>query len=406
MKAKRLAAAFLVLALSISQFSVALADKKTDAQNKKNEAKENLNKQKDEIAELEGKQAALQEEIDALDAELVQVMIDLSTLEEKLSIAVDRLAQTQAELEQAKIDETNQYEAMKKRIQFMYERGETTVITDILAADNISDMLNRAEYFNEMYDYDRKLLVTYQKTKEKVAALEAEQEQEVADMEATRTEYQAAATNYRDTIAAKESTMEGFAGKLEQARALASKYQDTISAQNTIIAAEEAREAREAEERRQAEANNHNNTGGNNNTGSENNSTGGGNSNTGGGNKNPGYATNVSGSDVVAYAVTFKGNPYVWGGKDPNTGADCSGFTSYVYGHFGINIPSYSYSQRFVGKEVSYSNAQPGDLICYEGHVAIYMGNGKIVHAKGTAYGIVAGDTATYRKIVTVRRVL
>ncbi len=100
------------------------------------------------------------------------------------------------------------------------------------------------------------------------------------------------------------------------------------------------------------------------------------------------------------------GNPYVWGGKDPNTGADCSGFTSYVYAHFGINIPSYSYAQRSVGQEVSYANAQPGDLICYAGHVAIYMGNGQIVHAKGTAYGIVAYDNATYREIITVRRLL
>ena len=126
----------------------------------------------------------------------------------------------------------------------------------------------------------------------------------------------------------------------------------------------------------------------------------------GGGDKNPGYSTGVSGSSVVNYAMNFVGNPYVWGGKDPNTGADCSGFTSYVYAHFGINIPSYSYSQRSVGKEVSYANAQAGDLICYAGHVAIYMGNGQIVHAKGTAYGIVAYDNATYRPIITVRRVL
>ena len=109
---------------------------------------------------------------------------------------------------------------------------------------------------------------------------------------------------------------------------------------------------------------------------------------------------------MVNYAMNFVGNPYVWGGKDPNTGADCSGFTSYVYAHFGISIPSYSYSQRSVGQEVSYSNAQAGDLICYAGHVAIYMGNGQIVHAKGTAYGIVAYDNATYRPIITVRRVL
>ena len=125
-----------------------------------------------------------------------------------------------------------------------------------------------------------------------------------------------------------------------------------------------------------------------------------------GGNLNPPKTTNVSGSDVVNYAMQFVGKPYVWGGKDPNTGADCSGFTSYVYAHFGISIPSFSGAQRSCGQEVSYANAQAGDLICYAGHVAIYMGGGKIVHAKGTAYGIVGNDNATYKTIITVRRLL
>ena len=407
MRTKRLTAALLVVALSFSQFSVALADKKTDAQNKKKEAEENLNKKNEEIEEIEKEQQQLQSEINQLDSELGQVMIDLSVLEESLAIKEDELAQTKENLEQAKIDEQNQYEAMKKRIQFMYENGNSTLLSSILESDNISDMLNRVEYFNEMYDYDRSLLTTYKETKEQVAALEQQQEEEVAELEQTRVDYQAKAADYQNMIAQKESTMDNFSEKLKQVQALAAQYQDTISAQNTIIADEEAREAAEraAQAAAAAAANQNNNSTGNTSGGS---SSGGGSSSTGGNsqNLNPGYATNVSGSDVVAYAMTFVGNPYVWGGKDPNTGADCSGFTSYVYAHFGINIPSYSYSQRSVGKEVSYENAQPGDLICYAGHVAIYMGNGKIVHAKGTAYGIVGNDNATYRPIITVRRVL
>lgn len=414
MKKKRLTAALLVVALSFSQFSAALADKKTDAQNKKKEAEENLNKKNDEIDEIEQQQQQLQSEINQLDSELGQVMIDLSTLEEDLAVKEDELAQTKENLEQAKIDEQNQYEAMKKRIQFMYENGDSTLLSSILESDNISDMLNRVEYFNEMYDYDRSLLTTYQETKEQVAALEQQQEEEVAALEQTRVDYQAKAADYQNMIAQKENSMDNFTEKLKQVQALAAQYQDTISAQNTIIANEEAREAAERERAAQAAAaaaaaNQNNNSTGNSGGGS---SSGGGSTSNGGGstgggqNLNPGYATNVSGSDVVAYAMTFVGNPYVWGGKDPNTGADCSGFTSYVYAHFGISIPSYSYSQRSVGKEVSYENAQPGDLICYAGHVAIYMGNGKIVHAKGTAYGIVGNDNATYRPIITVRRVL
>ncbi len=410
MKSKRLAAALLVVVLCFSQFTVAFANKKTDAQNKKKEAEENLDKKNEEIDKIQKEQQSIQNEIDQLDSQLVQVMIDLSTLEEELATKQDELAQTQEELAQAQADEANQYEAMKKRIQFMYENGDSTMITSFLEADNISDMLNRVEYFNEMYSYDRQLLVTYQQTKEQVAALEQQQETEVAQLQQTQADYQTAATNYQNTIAKKQNSMDGFGEKLKQAQALAAQYQDTISEQNTVIAKEEEREAQEREQAARAAAqaaasqNNNSHSG----TGSSSGNSGG-NSNTGssgGQNLNPAHTTSVSGSAVVQYALNFVGNPYVWGGKDPNTGADCSGFTSYVYGHFGISIPSYSYAQRSVGQEVSYENAQPGDLICYAGHVAIYMGNGQIVHAKGTAYGIVAYDNATYRPIITVRRVL
>lgn len=415
MKSKRLAAALLVVVLCFSQFTVAFANKKTDAQNKKKEAEENLDKKNEEIDKIQKEQQSLQNEIDQLDSQLVQVMIDLSTLEEELATKQDELAQTQEELAQAQADEANQYEAMKKRIQFMYENGDSTMVTSLLEADNISDMLNRVEYFNEMYSYDRQLLVTYQQTKEQVAALEQQQETEVAQLQQTQADYQTAATNYQNTIAKKQNSMDGFGEKLKQAQALAAQYQDTISQQNTVIAKEEEREAQEREQAARAAAqaaanqNNNSHSGTGSGSGNSGGSNSGGNSNTGssgGQNLNPAHTTSVSGSAVVQYALNFVGNPYVWGGKDPNTGADCSGFTSYVYGHFGISIPSYSYAQRSVGQEVSYENAQPGDLICYAGHVAIYMGNGQIVHAKGTAYGIVGYDNATYRPIITVRRVL
>lgn len=410
MKSKKLVAVLLVITMGFSQFSVALADKKSDAESKKQEAEENLKSKQNEIDKIESQQEQLRGEIDALDAELVNVMVELSTLEEDLAVKQDELAQTKEDLKQAKKDEKNQYEAMKLRIRFMYEKGDSTMLTSILESKSISDLLNRVEYVNEVYDYDRNLLTEYENTKKQVAKLEKQQEEEVQALEAKQQEYQVAAENYQNMIAEKKDTVKDFDNMLAEAQALAAQYQDTINAQNTIIAQENERIERE---RREAEAaaaaaaaaasaaaNNNNNNG---NSGSGN--SGSGNSGDSG-NKNPGYSTGVSGSAVVSYALQFVGNPYVWGGKDPNTGADCSGFTSYVYAHFGISIPSYSYSQRSVGKEVSYANAQAGDLICYAGHVAIYMGNGQIVHAKGTAYGIVAYDNATYRPIITVRRVL
>lgn len=438
MKSKKLIAALLVVAMGFSQFTVAMADKKSEAEQKKKEAEQSLKSKQGEINNIQEQQEQLRGEINELDAELVNVMIELSTLEEELSIKQDELEQTKADLEQAKEDEKNQYEAMKLRIRFMYEKGDSAMLTSLLESGSIADLLNRVEYVNEVYEYDRNLLTEYQDTKNQVAALEQQQEEYILALEAKQQEYQVARENFETTIAQKKNEVGNFQNKLEEARALAAKYQDTINAQNTIIAQENERIERERREREERERQEReraaaaaaaamrasNNSGNSSGTGSSGSSSGTGSSGNssgtassggsdsgtsstgGGGNKNPGYSTGVSGSSVVNYAMNFVGNPYVWGGKDPNTGADCSGFTSYVYAHFGINIPSYSYSQRSVGKEVSYANAQAGDLICYAGHVAIYMGNGQIVHAKGTAYGIVAYDNATYRPIITVRRVL
>ncbi len=434
MKAKKLAAALLVVTLGISQFNVALADKKSEAENAKQKAEENLKSKQNEIDNIEQEQGQLQEEINALDAELVNVIVELSTLEEELAIKQDELAQTKENLKQAKEDEKNQYEAMKLRIRFMYEKGDNAMLTSILESKSIADLLNRVEYVNQVYDYDRNLLTEYENTKKQVAQLQKKQKKEVAALEEKRQEFQAAEENYRTVIAQKKKEATNFDRLLAEAQSLAAQYQDTINAQNVIIAQENEREERERREREEQErrereereqqqmerqqrqmAQGSEQNGGSRGDGGSNESSssesdsaseGGSEGSSDDGNKNPDYSTGVSGSAVVQYAMNFVGNPYVWGGKDPNTGADCSGFTSYVYAHFGISIPSYSYSQRSVGKEVSYANARAGDLICYNGHVAIYMGNGQIVHAKGTAYGIVAYDNATYRPIVTVRRVL
>ncbi|MCI8858804.1 MAG: hypothetical protein HFI71_04665 [Lachnospiraceae bacterium] len=505
MKSKKLIAFLLILTLGVSQFNVALADKKSDAESKKKAAQEELKSKQNEIDNIEQEQQQLKSEIDALDAELVNVIVELSTLEEELAIKHDELAQTKEELKQAKQDEKDQYEAMKLRIRFMYEKGDSAMLTRILESKSIADLLNRVEYVNQMYDYDRNLLTEYENVKKQVAKLQKQQKAEVAALEDKQQEYQVAEANYRATIDQKRGEIEDFDQKLAAAQTLAAKYQDTINAQNVIIAKENKRIEQERkekerlekerkererlerelwqqeqEEQQRAAANNNfvgakgdessgensgedesnggnagedesnggssggdessggnaggdessggnaggdESSGGNagedeSNGGSSGGDESGGNaggdeSNGGssggdesGGGQDPGYSTGVSGSELVQYALGFVGNPYVWGGKDPNTGADCSGFTSYVYAHFGINIPSYSYAQRTVGQEVSYANAQPGDLICYAGHVAIYMGNGQIVHAKGTAYGIVAYDNATYREIITVRRLL
>ena len=112
-----------------------------------------------------------------------------------------------------------------------------------------------------------------------------------------------------------------------------------------------------------------------------------------------------SGSSVASFACQFVGNPYVWGGTSLTNGADCSGFVMSVYRNFGVSLPHSSYADRSVGRAVSTSDMQPGDIVCYSGHVALYIGGGRIVHASNARDGIKISN-CSYRSIVAVRRVL
>ena len=116
-------------------------------------------------------------------------------------------------------------------------------------------------------------------------------------------------------------------------------------------------------------------------------------------------AQSSSGSSVISYASQFLGNPYVWGGTSLTNGVDCSGFVMQVYAHYGISLPHSSSALRSVGRGICYSEAQPGDIICYSGHVALYIGGGQIIHASNPSDGIKISP-ATYTNILAVRRVL
>ena len=112
-----------------------------------------------------------------------------------------------------------------------------------------------------------------------------------------------------------------------------------------------------------------------------------------------------NGQVIVDYACQFIGNPYVWGGTSLTNGADCSGFVQSVFAHFGISLPRTTYDQINAGVEVSYDQAMPGDLICYDGHIGIYIGNGQIVNAQNPEQGI-GISPATYTTILSVRRIV
>ena len=405
----RLVAAGLVAILGISCFQSASASALSKAKNKKSEAQTALDNANADIENIQSQQQELQSRIDALDADLVNIIMNLDILEGELSDKQTELDNVTAQLAQAQEDEQNQYDAMKKRIVYMYENGDDSYIEALVGATDFSDLLNRLEYAQQIYDYDRNLLTQYQETVQQVADLKSQVETEKAELEEVQQSYQEQQASYESMIAEKQSQMSDFDTQLASAQSLAAQYKATVDEQNEIIRQEQAAAAAAAAQNNNkgnntTTANNNNgNTTGNNGSNTGGDSTTGG--NTGGGGLNPSFSTSVSGSDVVSYACQFIGNPYVWGGESLTDGADCSGFIKSVYANFGISLPHSSVALQRAGSEVSYENAQPGDIVCYAGHVAIYMGGGQIVHASSPSTGIKTGS-ATYRSIISVRRVL
>lgn len=398
----RLVAAGLVAILGISCFQSASASALSKAKNKKSEAQTALDNANADIENIQSQQQELQSQIDALDADLVNIIMNLDILEGELSDKQTELDNVTAQLAQAQEDEQNQYDAMKKRIVYMYENGDDSYIEALVGATDFSDLLNRLEYAQQIYDYDRNLLTQYQETVQQVADLKSQVETEKAELEEVQQSYQEQQASYESMIAEKQSQMSDFDTQLASAQSLAAQYKATVDEQNEIIRQEQAVAAAAAAQNNNkgnntttANNNNGSNTGGDSTTGGS----------TGGGGLNPPFSTSVSGSDVVSYACQFIGNPYVWGGESLTNGADCSGFIKSVYANFGISLPHSSVALQRAGSEVSYENAQPGDIVCYAGHVAIYMGGGQIVHASSPSTGIKTGS-ATYRSIISVRRVL
>ena len=443
---KKLACLLLVTTVSITSLQPVFATRKSQAQDAKKAAESNLNTVNNNINSISNKQQQLQKEINALDAELVSLLVDMNILSDELDQQEVKIKQANEDLSAAKKEERDQYERMKKRIQYMYERGDSSLLEALLGATSMDDFLNRVNYFNAVHEYDRDQLDVYKETKQQVMDLKTQLLEEQSQMEEMQDNYKVQETELKSMVSQKEATMDDFDSQLEQAKVLAAAYQETIQQQNQIIRDEEekeriareaaeraAREAAEAAERaareaadaaqreaaeraaqQAAQAQQQASSGSSPSSGSSSGSTSssGGSSSGSSSNSSSGASSapavspsGVTGSDVINYATQFIGNPYVWGGTSLTNGADCSGFVQSVYAHFGYSLPRTSAAQAGCGRGVSYAEAQPGDIIYYSGNVALYMGGGRIVGAQSSRTGITT-QNATYRTILSVRRII
>lgn len=337
------------------------------------------------IMGLEDEQDLLDEQISDADAELVNTMTEIGLKEEEIETKKGEISVAQAEYDAAKAQEEAQYNAMVWQIQFMYERGDADYLAALFDADSYDEVLNQLTYMEAMYDYGRNLLNEYEETKIQVGLLWESLEAEKAELEAAQAEMETQKDYLNGLLENLRQQSADYDAQLARARQEANLLKTKIKQEQAQLKQLQDEEKRKAAA---AAAANGNYT------------------------VNQSVAQIISGASgselgkkIAQYACQYIGNPYVSGGTSLTKGADCSGFTYRVYMDFGYSIPRTSFSQRSAGTEVAYKDAQPGDLICYDGHVALYIGQGYIVHASTAKTGIKLGR-AEYRTILSVRRII
>ncbi|WP_408069612.1 NlpC/P60 family protein [Butyrivibrio sp. JL13D10] len=402
-------------------------------ESQKKESQSGLNNANQNISQIQGEQAEIQEGIDEANEELVGLLTSIDLIQSDIENTQVKIEKTQQEYDEAKLQEETLYDSMKKRIKFMYEKGEMSYAVLLLQAESVGDMLNKAGYAEELYDYDRKKLADFiaaknaaeqygkelEEAKSELETSQYELKEEQAHVETVIDQYKKQYANFDVQLAKARQNAAVYTAQLQQQTAEIRELQAKIDAKESEVkktkkAADEAasKEAEEAKKKKEAEeaakkekekellaANDTDDDPAD----SADSSKADSEEAPAAEKSTPAPAGSATGQNIANYACKFVGNPYVAGGTSLTNGADCSGFVYSVYKQFGITVPRTSYSQATFGREVSYQNAQPGDVIYYGGHVAIYLGGGRIVHASTAKTGI-KYESATYRTILTIRR--
>lgn len=426
-----LLAALMMTSSVTTVFATSTSDKLNAAQGAASKAKSNLSSAKSELSDVETELANLLISID-------QLVLDMESKEEEIATAQNDLTTAEANLDEQK-------EVMTSRMQNMYENNGQTMLASLLEADSLADFLNKVEYMSAVYSYDQECVDNYNAAVTEVETRKSELETQYTDMQSLEAEYDTQQSNLETKEAEISAQVDDYETVYANAVAQVEKYENQLEEEK---AAAEAKAKAEAEAKAAAAAAAQQqsqtvaSTGGaassvsaaaagstsssasssqtsSSSTESQSSSSSASTStetssstedssssedSSSASEETSSAAASSIGSAVVAYACQFIGNPYVWGGTSLTDGADCSGFVMSVYAHFGYSLPHSSAALRSVGTGVSVSDMQPGDIVCYSGHVGIYAGGGQMVNAASAATGI-KYTNVNYRPILAVRRI-
>ena len=418
-----------VLVLAVQAPLPGRASPVTRAEQERRRAEEEKSRAESEAQQLEEKLGQSRQKEQALEEELVRLLALKDILESDMEELKTQIQEADRDYRQAEEKRQRQYDILKKRIQFLYEEGDITYLDILLKAKNIGDVVSQTEYFRQLYEYDQEIIQRYEKLKQEAAGKKELLEEKQSQLEVMEEENESQQKELEGFIEARKTESSSFALELEEAQARAAQAAGEVIRKTEEIRILRARQEeerirqekeriRQEQERVRQEQES---------AGQESGAAG---REPGGAGREPGGAGQESGGagtaqdsagtaggrsvksiggtefgrNVADYALQFVGNPYVYGGTSLTGGTDCSGYTQSVYRHFGVSIPRTSGEQAGFGREIPYEEMEPGDLVCYSGHVAMYIGGGRIVHASSRKEGIKVSNDPAYRTIVSIRR--
>lgn len=376
------AAVLLVTMSTTGAVADTLSDKLKSQQNTLQQHKNQYKSVQNKIANLEAKIEEFDGRIESLMSEIEENRNKIKSIESDIDLA-------QSEIEKAQKDIEEEQELFNERIKAMYMNGIGGYLEVFLGAEDLSDFIERIEAVKQITELDKKIVNDLKRKQEDLQAKQEKLQKEKSNLKKLNIAQQ-------EKIKKLEEDKKKQNKLIEEAKAQSALYANALKADEEQIA-QTKKLIEQAKKRYQSAASSSK-------TSSK--STSSSNRPSRGSQSSSSYSPDA----LISYASQFLGTPYVWGATGPNS-FDCSGFTKYVYAHFGINLPRVSRDQAEVGTYVSRDDLQPGDLVFFKNgdnpvhHVGIYVGNGSYIHAPRTGDVVKISSLSSRSDYAWARRV-